>query len=248
MPIAIDFGTRAMHLVQGSAKKNQVTLKKAVIETIPSGLFQDGIIREFGGMEQALKNMLQKYVIKEKSSIITINGNHIFTRDLVIPKGKPKVMQDVVTFEVQSTINTTKDMAVAYVISKTPVAEQAGMINVRASAVQSDYVNDFYKLLKNCKLNPVALDIHPNAMLKAISGGMINRQPIDGTGSVMIIDIGGVTSSAYVYNKGEIIYSRIIPIGGLDIERFVYQRNEKEGGRQIAIEQLDLSLDALRQD
>ena len=249
MPIAIDFGTRAIHLVQGTAKKKQVTIRKAVIEPLPSGLFQDGIIREFSGMELALKNTLQKFGIRDRSCHVTINGNHIYTRDLVTPRGKPKVMQDVVKFEIQSAMNSTKEMAVDFVALKTPVADQPGMINVRASAVLSEYVNDYHKLLKSCRLSPASLDIHSNALLKAVAGKTINNQSVESGGSVMIIDMGGVTSSAYVYNRGEVIYSRIIPIGGLDLERFVYQRNEQQNGHgQVSIEQLDLSLETLRQD
>ena len=107
MPVAIDFGTRAMHLVQGTVKKNHVTIKKAVIESIPPGHFQDGIIREYKGMDLALKNLFQKHGIRDRSCTVTINGNHIFTRDLIIPKGKPKVMQDVVAFELHSSMNIT---------------------------------------------------------------------------------------------------------------------------------------------
>ena len=249
MPIAIDIGTRAMHLVQGTARKNQVTVKRAIIEPIPSGLVQDGIIREFGGLELALKNMLKKYSIRDKACSLTINGNHIYMRDLVVPRGKPKVMQDLVTFEVQSSMNTTKDISVSYVLSKQPVADRPEMVNVKAAAIQMEYVNDYYKLLRNCKLKPVALDIHPNAMAKAIAGREINDRPTRDNGSILVIDIGAVTSSAYIFNRGEIIYSRIIPIGGLDIERYVAKRNEKEtGDRQILIDRLDLSLDAVRQD
>ncbi len=51
MPIAIDIGTRALHLVQGQAGKSTVNIRQAVIEPLPSGLVQDGIIREFGGQK-----------------------------------------------------------------------------------------------------------------------------------------------------------------------------------------------------
>jgi type IV pilus assembly protein PilM len=249
MSIAIDVGTRALHLVQGSVRKNQVSVRRALIEPIPSGLIQDGMIREFGGMEMALKNMLQKYQIRDKSCSLTINGNHIYTRDLVIPRGKPKVMQDVVSFEVQSSMNTTKDLAVEYVVSKQPVLEQPEMVIVRASAMQVEVVNDFHKLLKNCRLSPVALDIHPNAMGKIMTDREVNDRPVLHNGSILILDMGAVTTSAYIVNKGEFIYSRIIPIGGMDIERYITQRNEKETGEnQVLIDRLDLSLDSIRKD
>ena len=249
MPIAIDVGTRALHLVQGTVRKKQVTIKKAIIEPLQSGMIQDGIIREFAGLEITLRNMLQKHGINEKSCILTINGNHIYSRDIVVPRGKPKIMQDVVSFEMQSSLNSSKEMSIEYVLSKKPVPDRSDMVNVRASAIQIEYINDYHKLLKNCRLKPVALDIHANSLVKAIANREINDRPIRDDSSIMLLDIGGVTSSAYIFSKGEIIYSRIIPIGGIDIERYILKNNEKESPeRQILIDRLDLSLDAVRRD
>jgi type IV pilus assembly protein PilM len=246
MPLAIDIGTRALHAVQGSSSKNRIDIKKVVIEPLSSGLVQDGIIREYGGLEVALRNMLDKYGIRERSCCLTINGNHIYSRDLVVPKGKPKVMQDIVAFEVQSSMNATKAMSVEFVLSKQTV-DKPDMVAVHASAMQLEYVNDYHKLLRNCRLSPTALDIHPNALTKVVNNREINDRPLREGISTLFLDLGGVTSSAYIYNKGEIIYSRIIPIGGVEIERYVTQTNEKEpADRQILIDRLDLSLDTIR--
>ena len=249
MPIAIDLGTRAMHMVHGSVHKNRVDIQKAVIEPLSTGLMQDGIIREFGGMEMALRNMLNKNGAGDRTCYLTINGNHIYSRDLVVPRGKPKVMQDVVAFEVQSSMNSAKEMAVEYIISRQKVADRPEMVNVHASAMQIEYINDYHKLLKNCRLSPGGLDIHPNAISKVITGHEINDRPMREGTSTLILDIGGVTTSAYIINKGEVIYNRIIPSGGIDIERFVLQNNEKQpADRQILIDRMDLSLDRIRQD
>ena len=249
MSIAIDIGTRAMHLVEGKARGNRVDIKRAIIEPLASGLVQDGIIREMGGMEVAFRNMLKKHGIFDRSCILTINGNHIYTRELVVPRGKPKVMHDVVAFEVQSSMGANKEMATEFIVSKQPVLDRTDVVNVRASAVQLEIINDYHKLLKNCHVVPVALDIHANAMAKALVGREINGKPMKDGLATLVLDIGGVTSSAYIFRNGEVIYSRIIPIGGLEIERYIQQFNEKQtGGQQIMIEKVDLSLDSVRKN
>jgi Tfp pilus assembly PilM family ATPase len=51
---------------------------------------QDGIIREFGGREMALKTMLAKNRINDRNCIVTMNGSHIYTRELDVPNTKGK--------------------------------------------------------------------------------------------------------------------------------------------------------------
>ena len=249
MSIAIDFGTRALHLVQGQASKTSVNIRQAFIDPLPSGLMQDGIIREFGGVEMALKTMLAKYRINDRNCIATINGSHIYTRELDVPNAKGKVLDDVVSFEVQSSMSATKEVGVEYTVTKQKIPDKPDLIRVRASAMQVDYINDYNKLLRNCGLTPVALDIHPNALCKLISNAEINDRPIREGASILFLDIGAVTSTAYIITNGEIIYTRIIPSGGIDIERFVVTRNnDTVSSDQIDISKLDLSLQNLRND
>ncbi|HAL73925.1 MAG TPA: hypothetical protein DCM45_02385 [Clostridiales bacterium] len=249
MSIAIDFGTRALHLVQGQASKTSVSIRQAFIDPLPSGLMQDGIIREFGGVEMALKTMLAKNRINDRNCIVTINGSHIYTRELDVPNTKGKILDEVVTFEVQSSMSATKEIAVEYTVTKQKVPNKPDMVHVRASAMQVDYINDYAKLLRNCGLTPVAMDIHPNAICKVIANTEINDRPIREGVSVMFLDIGAVTSTAYIITNGEITYTRIIPTGGIDIERYVMTRNnDAAASEQLDISKLDLSLQSLRSD
>lgn len=249
MSIAIDIGTRALHLVQGKATKNNVVIKQAIIEVLPSGLIQDGIIREFGGMEMALRNMLSKYKIKDNSCSLTVYGSHIYNRELDVPNSKTKVVDDIVTFEVQSSMSTGKDAAVEYVKSRHVNLDKPDQLHIRASAMQMEYISDYYKLLKNCHLRPVALDVHPNAVSKAIAYSDINGRPQKENGSLMLIDIGAVNTIVYIFSKGEMIYFRVIPAGGIEIERYISSINEEApASEQIDNEELVLSLDNLRSD
>ncbi|HBP38500.1 MAG TPA: hypothetical protein DD640_07130, partial [Clostridiales bacterium] len=223
------------------------TIRQTVIDLLPSGLVQDGIIREFGGLEMALKNMLAKARIHDRVCSVTVNGSHIYNRELDVPNAKVKVLDDVVAFEVQSSLSANKEVAVEYTISKQKVPDKPDLLRVRASAMQMDYINDYYKLLRNCGLTPLALDIHPNALCKVLAGTTVNDRPQKEGSSIMYVDMGAVTSTAYIITNGEITYSRIIPSGGIDVERYVTTHNNDAGVEdQINIDKLDLSLASLR--
>lgn len=246
MPIAIDIGTRNIHLVIGTVSGNRVNIERAVMETIPTGLVQDGIIREFGGLEIAMRNMLQKNKIREKACTITINGSHIYTREIDVPKAAPKVLSNVVTFEVQNAMNSNKETVVEFVASKQQNADKPTLLHVRASAINTEYILDYGKLLSNLKLKPVAMDIHPNAINKLTNNRSINS-PTTIENNIMLIDIGCVSSTAYVISNGDITYTRIIPLGGIDVERYCINHNNNEKPeKHIDLDRLDLSLNNLR--
>ena len=247
MPIAIDMGTFNLHLVQGQASSKQVSIRQCATEPLHVGLVQDGVIREFGGLEVTLRNMLTKNRITDRNCIVTINGSNILTREITVPRAKPKVMDDVVTFELASTLSGSEEVAVEYTLLKQAIPDQPDMVKVRASAINKDYVRDYHKLLKGCGLTPVAMDIHPNALCKIIDSTPINDHTIREGISTMFLDIGAVTTTAYIVTNGEITYTRIIPMGGMDIERYITAvKNDDSTDDRIEFGTLDLSLANLR--
>jgi type IV pilus assembly protein PilM len=246
MSIAIDFGTRNIHLVVGQATGKRLRIDKMVVESIPGGIIQDGVIRDFSALEMALKNLFSTHRLKKGNCIVTINGNHVYTRELDVPKSAPKVLANVVDFEVRNAMNAANDITVEFVEHKQPNADKPNMLHVRASAIQTEYVLDYGKLLKALNLKPAAMDIHPNAITKLVTGRDINDSNEQGR-NVMLIDIGCISSTTYVIGGGEIIYTRIIPVGAIEIERYCQNAaGSDKSAEPIPLEQIDLSLNSLR--
>jgi type IV pilus assembly protein PilM len=155
-------------------------------------------------------------------------------------------MSNVISFEVQNAMNGNKEVCVEYVVSKQQNPDKPNLVHVRATAIQTDIILEFAKLLHNLKLRPLAMDIHPNAITKLLFERSINdSDPSDS--NIMAIDIGCVSSTTYVLSKGEILYSRIIPIGAIDIERYCINHNSNEKPENhISLDRLNLSLNNLR--
>lgn len=249
MPIAIDIGSRTLHLVQGSASAKEIMIKQMICEPLAFGLVQDGIIREFGGLEMAVKNMLSKHKIRDRACLLTLYGSHVYSRELDLPTAKAKDLDKIVSFEVQSSLGNNREVVVEYIVAKARPTDQPDKLHIRAAALQTSYVNDYYRLLRNCRLSPVALDLQPNSLAKLLNSRDINGRPLPDGKNVMFLDIGGVTTTAHVYNSGEVTYSRIIPIGGSELERAVNQNNkEAPPDRQLLIKDMDFSPDRLREN
>ncbi len=326
MPIAIDVGSRALHLVEGQGSRQDVRIKRAIIEPLPPGLVQDGLIRDPSGLEMAIKGLLSKYRIHGRKCILTINGTHVINRELDLPPARPRDLDRIVAFEVQASIGNNREVVVEYTYTQptsdrfsrgpqnqarkargkgtskarqsqaspsasstagssagtagysagspaigpagspsaspainpaaSPAAnqvagpdkpearsdDQAPKLHIRASALQTDCVSAYHKLLRVCKLKPIALDIHPNSLAKLLRRRAVNDRPLRDGYNVMFLDIGAVTSTVYVYNSGEIVLSRIFPVGGSEIERTIANINEGKPPDQVFdIKNVDLT-------
>lgn len=227
MPVAIDVGSRNLHLVEGGYRNGVVTILRTGTEALPTASVTDGIIRDTAGFEMALKSALARHGLSRGGVILTVNSNQVFQKEFEIPKAKPKAMADIVRFEVMQSIGINRDMSVTYTILPDVPGQDPAKVRVRAAAFQADAVQAYYKALKTLGLRPVAMDIHSNALAKLFRDAVVNGRPMAGR-TVLLADIGGSTTSVYILANGEIIYTRIIPSGGMELERYVLAYNNQQ--------------------
>ena len=250
MILSIDIGTRNLHIVEGKVNGRTVDIVRAAVEPISQGSVSDGIIKDHAGLEVALRSALAKRGFSSGgNTVLTTNGSHAFVKELEVPILKPKETTDIINFEVLQTVGSGKDMVVEYVkIGESTTPEGGKTARIRAMALQKDIVADYYQMLKNTKLTPLALDIHQNAVVKLFSGGTVNDRPIEGR-SILLVDIGAASTCIYIFTNGELVYNRLLPSGSFEIERYANQKKvslESEG-KPVSFD-LDLSLDAIRAD
>jgi type IV pilus assembly protein PilM len=249
MILSIDIGTRNLHIVEGKVNGRTVDIVRAAVEPISQGAIADGIIKDHAGLEVALRSALARRGFTGGNTVLTTNGSHAFVKELEVPILKPKETTSVINFEVLQSVGSGKDMVVEYVkIGESTTPEGGRVARIRAMALQKDVVADYYQMLRNTKLTPLAMDIHQNAIVKLFSGGTINGRPIEGR-SILLVDIGAASTCVYILTNGELVYNRLLPLGSIDFERYSLQKKiaaESEG--KTYSPDLDLTLENVRAD
>ncbi len=248
MILAIDLGTRNLHLVEGNATGHGVEIRRAAVEPVTPGCLSDALIKDHVGLEVALRSALAKNGFKSSSVAITVNSTHVFQKDLDVPPGKPKDVANMVRFEVLQSMGSGKDMVVEFVrTGETVNPEGTKLLRIRAAALLKDVITDYHNVLRSVKLSPVAFDIHQNAISKLFKGATVNGRRMAGRSSILV-DLGATTTSVYILNDGEIVYNRLLPIGDQEIDRFLAQRRAAEEGAGRTAPEPDFTVDALRAD
>jgi len=91
-------------------------------------------------------------------------------------------------------------------------------VKVRAAVMNREIAFEYYNLLLNLGLKPIALDIHPNAISKLFtSQSTINEESLVEK-NVILLDIGYLGTMIYVIAGGNLDFFHTIKFGGKSID------------------------------
>ena len=256
--LVIDASSSNLKVAVGSynSKTGGIVLEKVGVIPLESDTINDGAISDSFGVVMALKHALAKLDINVKSTIITVEGAYMHTRDLELPAVKAEQLKDMVKYEILGGQNN-RDMIVEYIIyGKTIDEETKGeKYKVRATAVPTDIATDYKELIKNADLTPYALDINPNAIRKLFSSGMINGSVNVTNSTLLLIELAGNTTTITVLDKGFPVLTRRMQFGHKNLRQVAENIKKQQGGdkqsslaRRLNITKADTDSDTIPVD
>ncbi len=219
--ISMDIGDKNIKLIEGKKRGDALEVNKAVIAPVPEGTLEDGRIKDIFSLKEAIKDILVQNKIKASKVTLTIQSTSVITRELNLPLSKEEDMRNMVAFEIEQYLPI---LASEYVIEYTYIdkfiEDDVKKAKVRVAAMPNNIVNEYYNLLKDIGLKPVALDIHSNAVSKLFAKNrLLNREFSLMEKTFALIDLGYQSLNVHILSNGQLSFSRIISLGGLDIDK-----------------------------
>ncbi|RMF95716.1 MAG: hypothetical protein D6734_05080 [Candidatus Schekmanbacteria bacterium] len=206
-PIGIDMGTTSLKVSQILKKgdKEKIVYADAKIkEEISVNSEEERIII----FKPYIKEVLKKEKFVGKDAVISLPSHDVDFRQLILDSDEEKSIEQILEKEISS-LPYPKEEAVVDYIDMGETAFGGGkrrkilMMSARKRVVQN-YIN----VLKEAKLNCVAVDLLPFALFRAIKKiGKREKSPL------AVIDIGFNKSRAVVYNNDNFVLHRTIPVG-----------------------------------
>ncbi|MBR6879842.1 MAG: pilus assembly protein PilM [Clostridiales bacterium] len=231
--LVIDTSSSDLKLAVGGYNHKTGTVMIDTVGVIPldSDVITDGAITDNFGVVMALKHAMAKLNIRTRSAILTTDGAFVHTKDLDLPKVKSEQLKDMVRYEVMGQ-GTNKDMIIDYVVYGTTKDEEtnADKLQIRATAIPKDTVNDFRDFLKNMELTPVAMDSNPNAVRKLFSGGIINGNVNINSSTLLLIELSEKVTTITILDKGFPVLSRRLQFGHSNIRQVAESIRKLQGG------------------
>lgn len=217
--IAIDIGTKNIHVVEGVNHGDFVEVTNAFMMETPPNAHQDGRLEDRGSMLKALMEGMKENHINAKEASITIHSSSVAMKELTMPMVKMDELTNLVNFEMYEYLaNSAENSIIEYKILKEVAEGDKKSYKIRSAAMPKEIMESYYRFLQSAKLSPVSLDIHPNAISKLLTAdAKINGRPMSKGVSYVFVDIGHRGTMLNFISEGVLELSRNISTGTMNI-------------------------------
>lgn len=220
MLLAIDIGSRNIKFIEGEFwrdKIDKIVINKYDVLETPEGTVSDGIITDKTGLYVFLRDLIEEKEIKSKNVVFTLRSTSVLSREIILPQAPPKRLKLMVENEMYNILNINKE----YYIDYTVIKPEGSNFRIMAYAVPVELALQYYELARDLKLNPYALDVHANSIIKLFEGGAINDIPIEDK-AIITVDMGNKLMNINMIINSENVFSRCLELNAFEFETDLY--------------------------
>lgn len=159
----------------------------------------------------AVDELVQELHIKPGPALISLSGQHVFSRYVKLPMVSGDKIPQIVQYEAQQNIPNLSEV----VWDRQILPGNNGEMDVLLAAVKQDVVENLAESIHNSGLETELVDISIAALYNAYR---ISYEPTDGCD--MILDMGAKTTSV-IFAEGGRVWSRSFPVSGNTITQSI---------------------------
>ncbi|MBI5466372.1 MAG: type IV pilus assembly protein PilM [Candidatus Kerfeldbacteria bacterium] len=216
--LGIDIGASSIKLVELGAGPNRtpylVTYGRAEQPADATRVDSNQDLERIVG---ALKEICRQAHTTTTKAVAALPTFTVFSSVISLPQMSDKELAAAVRWEARKFVPMPiEEMILDWkLLSRTPtIAEEASKdIRVLLTAAPQNVVKKYLDIFKGAGLELLSLETEAFAMERSLVGG--------GAGSVMVVDLGDVTTDICIAEKGIPILNRSIDIGGLTLTKAV---------------------------
>src|SRR5262245_12304734 len=207
--VGVDIGSSSVKVCQLRESRKGLELVRLGFEPLPSQTIVDGHVMNSGAVVETLARLFHDKKIKQKDVAMSVSGQSVIIRKIVVPLMTPAELSEQITWEAEQHIPfDIKDVQIDYqVLRRRP---EAGQMDLLLVAAKRDEINDYAQLAREAKLRPavVAIDAFTIQNVFEFSRGF----PPEHT--VALINVGASLSTLNIISKGVSAFTRDISNGG----------------------------------
>lgn len=231
--VGLDIGTTAVRCVVGHIDGHAAAPTIIGVGSSESGGMRKGVVVNMNQVAQAIDKVLEAaermsgYQIN--GAAVSVNGSHIMgmsSKGVVAVTGGSDISEDDL-LRAEEAATVVQLPANREILQVTPrsyqldgqenIKDPVGMTGVRLE-VDAHVITALAPHLKNLQKACEITQTRPNRMVPAAIGAaraVLSEQQMEN--GVILIDLGGATTSIAVYEEGDLQHIAIIPIGSVNI-------------------------------
>lgn len=210
--LGIEIGNSNIKVVQGIRKRKELVLTHYGIEHTPKGAVRDGYIMDMDAVFNSLQSLIKRKGFTAKNTAIIVQGTSIITRDVLMPPMSEKELRTILDYQKDEYFPIdVSDYQTDFKVLNEVETEEGKKLNVLLVAAPNNIIESSMELIKRLNLKPKIIDIASNAISKIFASRSFGFH--DENSSIMVLDIGGQTTTVTILSEGNILFSRSILYG-----------------------------------
>ena len=236
--IGIDIGSQQIKIAELRPGKTGLTVSALALGPTPVGIVQNNIITDPAAMGAALKQIMREGGITAKRVVGCISGqNAVVIRIIEVPRMTDAELKETMKWEVERHVPfAPSETVLDYqpLNPRTPEAAQGPNMEVLLAVAQQDAVSNYLDVLFAAGLDPVAVDIEPLALARAVldlSGGqpVVRPQSLPGEfafgeslpETLAVVNIGAANTEIAIFQGDQLAFPRSLPLAGDSLTRAI---------------------------
>lgn len=209
--VGIDIGTYNIKMANVTVAKDSIVIDTPVVVRTPEFLVRNGRILSRNELAGLLKDCIAGNRFISRKAIVILNDSIVVTRDIHLPAGTPKELDDMIRMDASEYLPfDISEYTLRYRVL-VPAAQNPKNTNYALMAsIKNDLAMDFYQVFRMAGLNPTAIDITVNSMVKYLKQEMKASSEGNPGKNAAIIDFGATTTKMIIL-QGEVpVFQQII--------------------------------------
>ncbi len=208
--IGLDIGSSSVKIIQLKEGKHGYMLVNFGMIGIPPETIVDNAIMNSAAVVEVIKELLNSTRIKEKNVVMGLSGHSVIIKKITLPTMSQEQLEEAIHWEAEQYIPFDINDVNMDVTILNPNSTVAGQMDVLLVAAKKEMVQDYVAIAAEAGLSPVVIDVDVFALQNMFE---INYEMNPGE-TVVLCNIGAVTTNLNIVNNGISLFTRDLTVGG----------------------------------
>ena len=222
--LGLDIGTQAIKAVELKLAGREIRMiGRPVVVPTPEHAVSGGRVVDTAAVSEALAELMTLNGFTTKKVVASVGGDtDVVVRITQVPKMTGKELDEAIQWELERQAPFPVDQAVYdyQPIDRPDTPAEAQEMDVLLAVAQEEMVDAHVETIMAAKLAPVAVDVEPLAIARALvdAGGEALEDQ-----TIVIVHIGSSNTAIIIVRKGLLAFVRTIPTAGAALTSAIRQ-------------------------
>ena len=217
--LGLDIGTNRIKFVEARPGRRGPVVTNAGVGLTPRDAISNGVIVDANALGAALRQLLDQHGVRTKSVVSSVaSQSSLVVRPIEVPRMTRQELADTMQWEVERHIPFAASEVVMDfqpLIAPEDLPPEAQNMEVLLAVAQEDMINAHVETLFRAGLDPVALDVEPQAASRSLID--INRDTGSYDHVYALLNVGANTTDLSIVRRGLLSFTRPVPLAGDNI-------------------------------